>query len=73
MLDLTTLRSAMLVLISVVFVLTLSGIVWTHWSWRRKLQSHFHASTISEMGWSLAPVSMTLALAGVAFKGFWPI
>lgn len=64
-------RSLSLLLCAVVFVVAFSAILYAHWAHRRQAQAHFHASTLSEMGWTLTPLLMVLALVGVTFKDFW--
>jgi heme/copper-type cytochrome/quinol oxidase subunit 2 len=71
MLDLNLVRSASLWLCAVVLLLTFGAVLWTHWRHRRQAHSHFHASAVSEMTWSLMPALMVLCLVGVAFKDFW--
>lgn len=60
-----------MVFCAVVLTVAFMAIVYTHWSHRRRAQTHFHASVVQEMGWSVTPVLMVLALVGVAFKDFW--
>lgn len=61
-------RSASLVLCAVVFAVSFAAILLAHWSHRRAADEHFHASTLKEMSWSLAPMLMVLAVVGVTFK-----
>ena len=70
MFDLTLARNMSLMLSGVVLLLAFSGIIWTHWQHRRRVNEHFHRSVLVEMAWSLTPVVMTLALVVVVFKDF---
>lgn len=70
---LQTARSLSLALCAVVLALAFVGILYAHWTHRRNADSHFHASTLEEMSWSLAPMLMVLAVVAAAFKDFWLI
>jgi heme/copper-type cytochrome/quinol oxidase subunit 2 len=71
MLNLTTAREFSLMTCAVLLLLAFSAVLWTHWQHRRSEQSTFHASTLTEMGWSITPVLMVLTLVSVAFKDYW--
>lgn len=64
-------RSFSMVLCAAMLAVVLVTILATHWAHRRKAESHFHATTFSEMSWSLAPMLMVLAVVTAALKDFW--
>lgn len=67
----STVRGVSMVLCAVVLTLAFLAIVYTHWAHRRRAQTHFHTTTLQEMGWSITPMLMVLALVAAAFKDFW--
>lgn len=69
--DLTTAREFSLLMCTLMLVLAFAAVLWTHWQHRRTEQSTFHASTLTELGWSLTPALMVFALVSVAFKDYW--
>jgi heme/copper-type cytochrome/quinol oxidase subunit 2 len=52
----------------VLFVVVFAAILASHWHHHKHADTHFHASTVTEMAWSVAPMVMVLVtgLAGVS-------
>jgi heme/copper-type cytochrome/quinol oxidase subunit 2 len=45
----------------VLFALVFAAILASHWHHRKHADEHFHASTLTEMAWSMAPMVMVFA------------
>ena len=52
----------------VLFVVVFAAILASHWHHHKHADDHFHASTFTEMAWSVVPMVMVFAtgLAGVS-------
>ena len=68
---LSTARSFSLMLCAIVFVMAFTVILYAHWLHHRQTTQAHHRSLVAEMGWSLTPMLMVLAVVGVTFKDFW--
>lgn len=66
-------RSVSLMVCAVMFAMAFAGILLAHWSHRRRAGDHFHATTLAEMSWSVAPMLMVVAVLASTFKIFWQV